>query len=221
MLPSVALVRVEPSRDHVVVVEDLELPRGDWQSGSLEAYVAFGAPGTPIAVDAHLVPAAPEADAGAGEPGERLTVEPALRPDPAGLVVGRPQMAGVVVRVREPQLRRVFDTAGAAILRLRSLLSPPAPDLTGARDVVARLGTADGSPLTLRRVEVAPGAGQPAVARAEATLCGADADPWPLAVSLGSGRDAPAEQPVKPTITPDAATRHASDDLCIRWWAAR
>ncbi len=219
MLPSIARVRVEPARDRIVVVEDVELPRGDWQSGPVDVYVAFGAPGTPMAFDAHLFSAPAEGDAAPSDAGDRVTTEGAVRRDSTSpVVLGRPQMAGIVVRLRESQLRRAFDAGDAAILRLRSLLRPEGTDGAGARDAVVRLGTADGLPLTLRRVEVAAPEGQAPVTRAQAMLCGADddADPWPLAVILAPGAP-PAFHPV---IAPEAATRRPSDDLCIRWWTA-
>src|SRR5581483_5735357 len=79
MLPTVARVRVEAGRDRVVVVEEVNLPRGEWQSGSIDLYVAFGAPGTPGAVDAHLA-AVPNGslEARPDDPGEAVAVEPAV-----------------------------------------------------------------------------------------------------------------------------------------------
>ena len=54
MLPSVARVRVEVARERVVVEEEVALPRGAWSSGGLDLHAAFGAPGTPTAVDAQI-----------------------------------------------------------------------------------------------------------------------------------------------------------------------
>lgn len=223
MLPSVGRVRVEAARDHVVIVEDVNLPRGDWESGSLDLYVAFGAPGTPLAVDAHLLPAqGGSAEGRADEGGEALAVATAIRRTPGlQMLLGKAQMAGIVIHVKESQLRREYAVGGTAVLRVRSLLPAPGTDADGAHDVVVRLGVSNGVPLTLGRIQVASREAQPVIARVEAALCGPDATPWPLSVSLvvpaAKGGDSP-NRPVT-TIAPEMAVRHPSDDLCIRWWA--
>jgi hypothetical protein len=75
MLPSIARVRVEAARDRVVVLEEVNLPRGDWQSGGLDLFVAFGAPGTPVAVDAKLAPVPVGAvESRPDDPGSRSSV---------------------------------------------------------------------------------------------------------------------------------------------------
>jgi hypothetical protein len=223
MLPRVGRVRVEAARDRVVVVEDVVLPRGDWESGGLDLYVAFGAPGTPIAIDARLVtPPAGGLDAHPEEAGDQVVLEPSPhRNAGAQLLLGKPQMAGVVAHVKETQLRRVYAAGEVAVLRLRSLLVAPAADATGARDVVVRLGVPGGLPITLGRIQVASLEPQPWIARAEAALCGPEASPLPLSVSLSGkapGKAADATAPPPATIAPEFALRHASDDLCIRWW---
>jgi len=220
MLPSVARVRIEAARDRVVVVEDVSLPRDEWQSGSLDLYVAFGEPGAPLAVDAHLLPVAPDAiEARAEDEGEPVVVEPAVHHTPSTqLLLGRPTMAGVAIRVSEAALRRAYETSDRAALRIRSLLAPPAADASGGRDVVVRLGIEGSRPLTLGHVAVVSTEAQPWITRAEAHLCGPEADPWPLSVSIVPKPAAPA-RPWPPPIVPAMAVRHASDDLCIRWWA--
>lgn len=222
MLPNVARVRIEAARDHLVIVEDVSLPRDEWESGSLDLYVAFGEPGTPLAVDAHLVPVAPDAiEARADDVGEPVVVEPAVHHTPSTqLLLGQPTMAGVAIRVPEAALRRAYETSDRATLRIRSLLAPPAADANGARDVVVRLGIDGSRPLTLGRVQVVSTEAQPWITRAEAHLCGPDADPWPLAVSILPKPAAPT-RPWPPPILPAMAVRHSSDDLCVRWWATR
>jgi hypothetical protein len=128
-------------------------------------------------------------------------------------------MAGVVAHVKEAQLRRVYAAGDSAILRIRSLLVAPAADATGARDVVVRLGVAGGLPLTLGRIQVASLEPQPWITRAEATLCGPEASTWPLTVTL-LGKGPGSARTLRSTLAPEAALRHASDDLCIRWWGA-
>jgi hypothetical protein len=220
MLPTIARVRVEAARDHVVVVEDVTLPRGGWQSGGLDLFAAFGAPGTPIAVDARLAPVpsgAPEPRP--DEPGEPVQVEPVIRHTPASQpLLGRPAMAGVVLHVKDAQLHHAYGQSDTVMLRVRSLLAPPASDAGGGRDVVVRLGFAAGQPLAVERIQVVSVEAKPWITRAEATLCGPEADPWPLSVAL-SPRPAEAAPATTRTIAPAMAVRHASDDLCVRWWA--
>jgi hypothetical protein len=221
MLASVGRVRVEAARDRVVVLEEVHLPRGEWESGGLDLYVAFGTPGPPVALDARLL-SVPQ---GSHEPrpedtGEEASVQPAVRRAPgAQPLLGKPQMAGVVVHVKEAQLRRAYEMSDVAVLRVRSLLSAPAVDPTGARDLVVRLGTSGGMPLTLGRIQLVSLEPRPWITRAEATLCGPEADPWPLAIAVGPPPSDPPETPREAWIVPEMAVRHASDDLCIHWWA--
>ncbi len=225
MLPSVSRVRVEAARDRVVVLEEITLPRGDWHAGGLDLYAAFGAPGTPLAVDARLVPVpAGQTESRLEDAGEPVTVEPAVRHLPSSqLLLGRPTMAGVVLHVRDAALRAAYDRGDVAALRVRSLLSPPAADAHGARDLVVRLGIEGGLPLALAKVQVVSAEARPWIIRAEATLCGPEADPHPLSVALVPRPDVPSDASrgwTPPAVSPPLATRHASDDLCVRWWAA-
>jgi hypothetical protein len=230
MLPRIGRVRVEAAKDRVVVVEDVLFPRGDWESGGLDLYVAFGSPGTPIAIDARLiVPSSGGLDAHPEEAGDPVALESApQRTAGAQALLGKSLMAGVVAHVKESQLRRAYAAGDVAVLRLRSLLVAPAADASGARDVVVRLGASGGVPLTLARIQVGSLEAQPWVARAEAVLCGPEASPLPLAVTLigkipGLGTEShPSAHPSQslPTIVPEFAVRHASDDLCIRWWGS-
>jgi len=222
MLASVTRVRVEASRDRLVVFEEVNLPRGEWMSGSLDLYVAFGAPGVPIAVDAQIAAAAPGgSESPSGEPGEPVTVEPAVRRMPrVRSLLGRPQMAGVVVRVKDTQLRHIYEAGSAAALRIRSLLPLPAADSSGARDAVVRLGVPGGLPLTLGHIQVVSVGPEVRITRAEASLCGPEADGWPLSVTVLPKPSPSGPVQSRPTIVPVLAIRHASDDLCIRWWAS-
>lgn len=224
MLPSVARVRVEAARDRVVVIEEVNLPRGDWRSGGLDFYVAFGAPGTPLAVDARLVAISKDAlESRLEDAGEALAVQSAVRrPAGAFMLLGRAQMAGVVVRVKETDLRRAYASGDLVALRIRSLLPPAAGDAHGLHDVVVRLGIAGDVPLTLGHVQVVSLESQPWITRVEASLCGPEAEGLPLAVTVSPKTD-PSDAPAKPRvggpIAPSTAVRHASDDLCVRWWS--
>jgi hypothetical protein len=222
MLASVARVRLEVARDRVILVEEVNLPRGDWTSGGLDLYVAFGAPGTPSAVDAHLIaPATGSVESLGDDAGESVTVEPAIRrSSSAQPLLGRPQMAGVVLHVKGSQLRKAYEAKELAVLRVRSLLSPTAPDGSRERDVVVRLGVNGGLPLTLVKIQVVSLESRPWVTRAEANLCGPDADTLPLAIGVFPRPASRPPPPASPPIAPSFAVRHPSDDLCIRWWAS-
>jgi len=222
MLPSLARVRVETGRDRLVVLQEVNLPRGDWMSGGLDLYVAFGAPGVPLAIDAQIVAVVPGgSESTLGDPGEPVAVEAASRrPPQVRPLLGRPHMAGVVVHVKDSHLRRIYDAGRAAGLRIRSLLPLPATDPNGAHDVVIRLGIASGLPLTLGRIQVVSLGPEPWVTRAEASLCGPEADDWPLAVTILPKSSQPASAQPRAVIAPATAVRHASDDLCVRWWTA-
>jgi hypothetical protein len=218
MLPRIAEVIVEVAHDRVVVVEDVALPRGDWESGGIDLFVAFGAPGTPGAFDARLVSSGPGADEG-----EQIAAESAVRRDSSEQpLLGPPLMAGVAVRIKEAQLQRAYARGDAVTLRLRSLLDVPAAANDGARDVVVRLGADEGRPLTLTRVEVRSLETRTTIVRAQASLCGDEADPWPLSVAVAGKGEAPRPRVAgSTTIAPELAVRHPGDDLCVRWWTAR
>ena len=218
-LAVVARVRVEIARDRALVTEELTFARGEWQSGDLELYAAFGAPGVPRAFDVHLhsVPA------GALAPDPTDVGEPVLaeraprRPATAQLLLGRGTMAGEVLHVREAALRRAFAASGVAALRVRSFLGAPVADARGGREIVVRLGIDGATPLTVGRIEVASADGSAFAAPAEAQLCGDLADTFPLAVQLSPAwpvRTVPGPQ------DPRFAVRHAGDDLCVRYFPA-
>ncbi len=220
-LPSIARVRIGVAADHVVVTEDVDLPRGDWHAGSLAFYVAFGGPGAPEAFDARLL-AVPD---GALEPadsdaGEKLVIERVpRRPAEVQALLGPEEMAGVVVHVPEAVYRHALEPGGMAVLRLRTLLALPDEDARTGHDVLVRLGQARTTPLTLGYVQVASIENGPAVTRAEAHLCGEDADPWPLAVAIERrSRPPPTLSGSQAPVAPVLAVRHPTDDLCVRFW---
>jgi hypothetical protein len=223
MLPSVARVKLTTHGQAVAIVEEVNLPRGEWKGEALRFHVAFGAPG-PRAIDAHLVAVGdgelePEGD----EAGEALTIERvARRPPNAHPLLGREAMAGVVVVVPAESFKKALERGNMASLRIRSLVDMTEPDPSGASSVVVRLGASRGTPLTLGRI-TATSSSSP-LGHVEAKLCGPDADPNPLAVGLvprPSPGDRSGHGETLPTIAPVLAVRHTTDDLCLRFWPAK
>jgi hypothetical protein len=221
LLPTLPRVTIETGREYVTALFDLNLPRGDWQSGDLDLFVAFGAPGAPRALDARLFAVQPSAgDPAPTDVGEPIVVEPrSRRPAHAYALLGRSQMAGVVLRLRESAFRRATAAGSTARVRLRELLDLPSEDARTGREIVVRLGSEGGAPLALDQIVLRSLDPGPRVERAQARLCGPDSDTHPVALSIlprppassgGSSR----------AVAPSLAVRHLSDDLCVRFWTA-
>ena len=215
ILPSVARVKIVSHDKTFVIIEEISLPRGDWKGQELRFHVAFGAPG-PRAIDAHLVPV----DDGALEPddqevGETLPVDRVPRkPANAYPLVGRETMAGVVVHIKPDAMTKALGRGNMAALRLRSVVEGAEPDADKASSLVVRLGASRGTPLTLGRIVATCAPPSPPLARVEARLCGPDAGPHPLAVTVIPRVPRSGD----PVIAPVLAVRHTSDDLCLRLW---
>lgn len=229
MLPSVARVSVAKLGDALVLVTDVNLPRGDWSNQPLHFHVAFGAPGAPRAIDARLVAVADGSlEAEEDAVGEPLAVERvARRPPSAYPLLGREQMAGVVVTIPASAMTTALASGNMATLRVRTLIDAGAPDRDGAYGLVVRLGSSRGTPLTLGRVTAGNKQRGGGALRAEAHLCGPDADLHPLAVHSvpGEAKRSPNEsgsdRPREPLIAPILSVRHSTDDLCVRLWPAK
>jgi hypothetical protein len=196
LTPSVGRVKLSVQGASLVVVEDVTLPRGAWKEEPLDFHVAFGAPGTPQAVDARLLPVDDgELEAPDDAQGELLAFDRTPRKPPsAHSLLGHDHMAGVIVHLPKDALAKAFEPAKMAVLRLRVAYELPELDPQGARSVVVRLGA-----LPLGRIVVGS-----KVTKVEARLCGTEE---PLAVShLAKG------------VAPILAQRRPSDDLCVRLW---
>jgi hypothetical protein len=216
MLPSIERVRVDIAGDRVLLLEEIVLPRGDWQSGDLDLFAAFGVPGPPLALDAHLLEVPPDgSQAGAGDSGESVPFLKAPRAlAAAGILLGKPKAAGVVIRVRESLLRRTYLSSNLAVLRIRSLVRIPAAEPDGTRQLVVRLGRVGDTPITLRRIELSVIDAKARLVNAQARLCGPSSDPWPLRVTVEANAKWVDRSPA---IAPSMAVRHSSDDLCVTW----
>ncbi len=223
-LPMVARVRLDVTPDHVVVLQEMNLPKGDWAGGDLDLFVAFGAPGSPSALDASLVALGDgEIESNPKDAGEPILFDRApRRPTHASLLLGSPQMAGVVLHIKEPAFRRAVSPGKMAAIRIRTLMPLPVKDALDGREIMLRLGIVDGAPLGLGRLQlVSDGL---ALRRVEAHFCGDDADDYPLSIAALPklapllAADLPADADVRSPAAPVLAVRHATDDLCIRMW---
>ncbi|MCL2777673.1 MAG: hypothetical protein FWD73_06685 [Polyangiaceae bacterium] len=232
MLPSIARVTFELVRDksqmQALIVEEVNLPRGDWQGEPLDFYVAFGAPGVPQAVDVRIVSVMDgllEAESDAlGEP-VAITRAPS-RPPNVHSLLGRDTMAGFVIHLGKIAFAKALAPGNMATLRIRSLVLLPDVPKGQPHTLVVRLGASGSSPLPVGRLSVHNRPGAPVVARAEARLCGASADPHPLAVEIAPkpavalpAPHAPSAPPAiggpEAPIAPVLAVRHVTDDLCV------
>jgi hypothetical protein len=218
-LATLARVTLEASRDRVVVVHDVDLPKGDWRGDDFDLYVAFGAPGTPRAIDARLYALDGSKDPQPNAPFEAIPFEAAVRsPANAYVLLGSPTMAGVILHVRQPAFRRAVASSGVARLRIRALCELPAVDAQSGREMVVRLGMRGAEPLAIERIEVVSREAAGWISRAEAHLCGPEADSYPLSVWVFPRV---ARQVVWPgPAAPALSLRHASDDLCVRFWTS-
>ena len=173
-----------------------------------------GTPG-PRAIDAHLVAVGDgELEAEDDDAGEVLSLERVpRRPTNAHPLLGRENMAGVVVTIKGEQLTKALSRGEMASLRIRSLVDTTEPDASGASSLLVRLGASRGTPLTLGRIVALSAPQQPMLTRAAANLCGQEADAHPLAVNKVPKVQGEA------AIAPVLAVRHVSDDLCLRIWS--
>ena len=224
-LPTISRVRIEAARDRLVVVHDITLPRGAWEKGDMDLFVAFGAPGAPKAFDARLLSLKEgELEASPDDGGDPVATERAPhRPPTAQMLIGRAQMAGAILHLKDAQYRRALaaSTADTAVLRTRTLIDLPAEDAQTGHELVVRLGITGENPLTLGRVQLVSLEQRPWVTRAEAQLCGPEADPWPLSIGVTPKPPSLPPAPAKGPIAPRMALRHATDDLCVRFWTTQ
>ena len=211
MLPSVSRVHVDVLPTHLIVTRDVTLPRGDFHGGELTMHVGWDAT-VPVAFDARLLAAA-DGELGADLRATGVTLPVELGSRPALLLFGARELVGANVRVPEPLLLKALAPGNMAVLRLREVVRLPPRDESGERLLLVRLGAANGVPLTLARIEVRRGEGSPELTLVRAELCGKDAVPSPLWVSVEGSKVGPDPQAIAPVL----ATRHTTDDLCVHF----
>jgi hypothetical protein len=216
LVTNIARIRVDFSRRHVVVVHEVNLAAGAFHGEDVDYFVAFGAPGAPVAFDARLVPVERGAlEPSAGNAGLALEWSYATRrPTAARPLVGRGTMSGIALHVPGEALSQALARGGLASLRLRAIHLLPPPSTNGARELVVRLGDDDRGPLALGRVEIA--ATEPRfLGRVEARLCRRDGTDGDLLAArvLGRPKDG------VPKTAAILANRAPSDDVCLRFWS--
>jgi hypothetical protein len=217
-LPVVARVWLDVTKERVLVVHEIVMARGDFAGGDLDLWTSFG-PTLPRAYDAHLLSMSPNASApAAADPGEPIAIDKlAHRPPHAHPLLGRSSMAGAVLHLREPAFRRAIAASNMLGLRIRQVLPVPPPDADGAREIVVRLGIESSTPLAVRRIDLSTSEPAGWLTTASAQLCGPKADPY----IIGFASAPPGTQHTAMPIDPSAATRHTTDDLCVRYVASQ
>ncbi len=216
-LPVIASVRLDVGKDRVLVAHEIVMARGDFSGGDLDLWTSFG-PTMPRAYDARLLSVPPNASAPlAGDEGEPIAIDKAARRPPhAHALLGRSSMAGAVLHVREPAFRRAVAASNVLALRIRQVLPVPPPDAQGAREIVVRLGMESGTPLSILRLDLSTSEPAGWLTTISAQLCGPNADPY----IIGFQSAPRGTQNTPMPIDPSAATRRATDDLCVRYVAS-
>lgn len=202
----IARVQVEVAEDRVLVTSEIGFGKGEWEKGDLRAHIAYGAPGVPLAFEAHLCAPAE----GEGEPECRPLPHEISRtaPSDTAFVIGPAKMAGQTVELAEEALAWIFAEHPEAILRLRQLRPMPIAGASGHRELLVRLGQLRGAPHPLGRIEIA-GKDGIAIADADARLCGMDVAPTEISVSRNG-------VPTK-GVPPRLVHRSGHEDLCLRF----
>jgi hypothetical protein len=209
---AISRVRFDVRAGRVLVTTDVMLPAGREPFGDLDVHVSYGGPGVPLGIDAQLL----ETPRGFLSPptesaGTRLSQQGSFHsPSHAAFTLGRADMAGMLVHIPASVLVDKLKPSGQATLRVREVRDLPHPLADGTRELLARLGSHRGRPFVLGMVELATDG---LMARAEAHFCSAQAPRPNLFVAGSAGA---------PTgVAPPLASRSPSDDLCLRFGAAR
>jgi len=215
-LPVIARVRLDVTKDRVLVTHEIVMSRGDFSGGDLDLWTSFG-PTMPRAYDARLLSVPPNASAPvAGDQGEPIPIDKAAhRPAHVHTLLGRSSMVGAVLHVREPAFRRAIAASNVLALRIRQVLPVAPPDAEGTREIVVRLGMESGTPLTVLGIDFSTSEPAGWLTTISAQLCGPNADPY--VIGFDTAPRGTEHTPMR--IDPSAATRRATDDLCIRYVA--
>lgn len=198
-------IHVEVAEDRVLVTSEIALDKGEWDGEDLRAHVAYGAPGVPLAFEAHLCGPRPEQ----GEPACLPLAHEFARsaPSDAAFVIGPAKMAGQVVELEGQKLATLFAQHPRVVLRLRQLRPMPIAGASGHREILVRLGTLRGKPYRIGSVEVV--GKEVVMADADARLCGLDVTPTELSLLRGGV--------ASKGVPPRLLERVGNEDLCLRF----
>lgn len=206
-LIEIARVHVEVAPDRVLVTSDFALGRGEWQDEALRVHVAYGAPGLPLAFEAHLC--ASLLKDGAPPSCSPLPHALAYRaPSDAAFVIGPARMAGQAVELAPEALVSAFGEGDVATLRIRQLRPLPIAGDAENRELLIRLGESRGSPYPLGKIEVGTIDGA-TISEVDARLCGVDVEAKELSVTSAT--------PSTAGIPPKLVRREGHEDLCVRF----
>jgi hypothetical protein len=208
-LPSIAEAKIEVHADTVIVSED-------YKHGTLRLFFAFGGPGTPRAVDAHMMPVEEgELEASAAAVGEKLATELVPKaPVSANTILGPSAASGVVVTLPEAAFSKATAPGKMASLRMRWLYDAPSADSEGLRTLLLRVGSSEREPLSLGRIRALPANAKIKIESASAHLCGVNTKEKLELSVWGATERYPSE---KNTIAPIVAVRHKDDSLCVSY----
>jgi hypothetical protein len=215
-LPSIAEAKIEVHADTVVVSEDIALPKGDYKHGTLRLFFAFGGPGTPRAVDAHMMPVEEgELEASATASEDKLATEVVPKaPVSANTILGPSVASGVVVTIPEAAFVKATTPGKMAFLRMRWLYDAPSADSEGTRTLLLRVGSSEREPLSLGRIRALPANAKLKIESASAHLCGVNTKEK-LELSVWGTTERYSSE--KTTIAPIVAVRHKDDSLCVSY----
>ncbi len=224
MLPSLSRVRVEAARDHVTRRRGAPLSARRLGLRRVGSVRGVWVPGDPHRGRRALGPGGGGGRRALGRRGGRSRGRRAggaphgerAAPHRAAADGGRRRSREGSASCGARTPRATSPRCGCAACSIRP---PPRP--TECARSSSAWASPEGCPSRVGRVQVASLEPAPWIARAEATLCGPDAESRPLALALVPKAASPsaAARPADPPILPAMAVRHASDDLCVRWWA--
>ena len=203
---SIARVDVLFRRDLALVTTDLTMTQGTLEaSEGFDAYVAYGSPGIPRALDAQLLSVADGAFTTPIDiPGVTLSLDHVVSaPTSVTFSLGRTSLAGAVVHVPASELTRALVPSGLVTLRIRSihaLASGPEVSIV-ARAASPLLGPFPMGVLSVRGDGVE-------ISSASASLCSLSAVSTELALATSPRRNG--------VVAPPLARHGTDDDLCFR-----
>jgi hypothetical protein len=210
-VPVVERVRLEATATDLLLIEDVRLESdGTVSKEALELFVSFGAPGTPRAVDVHVLTAV-------GPSASALKIEFAPHaPKSSNVLLGALHQGGFVIQVPASIPSSASSASSASLsaepaersfsLRIRTLWDT---GLSRARGVLVRLGAPIKEPIAVERIEFAGPGKLHAHFCSNASVAKPSLSVW---IPRGNGRQE-VQDPF--AFSPSDAQRLYADDLCL------